>query len=144
VWNRCQTVLVSDAGAPFERDETPATDAVRQLKRALDIALEQTLALRKRALIADYIAGQRTGAYWGIMTEIGKYGRSDSIDCPPEKTRELAAIRTRLNHFSEREQCELVNWGYAISDAAVRRWVNPNLPPPTGLPYPDYGLDSGN
>ncbi len=33
-------------------------------------------------------------------------------------------------------QERLINWGYAICDAAMRRWVDASLPPPTAFPYP--------
>jgi NTE family protein len=33
-------------------------------------------------------------------------------------------------------QERLINWGYAITDAAMRRWVDPALPAPTDFPYP--------
>ena len=33
-------------------------------------------------------------------------------------------------------QERLINWGYAICDAAMRRWVDRRLPPPKGFPYP--------
>ena len=39
-------------------------------------------------------------------------------------------MRTRLNKFNEREQCELINWGYAICDAAIRRYVDAAAGPP--------------
>jgi NTE family protein len=33
-------------------------------------------------------------------------------------------------------QERLINWGFAICDAAMRRWVAPELPAPTAFPYP--------
>jgi NTE family protein len=33
-------------------------------------------------------------------------------------------------------QERLINWGYAICDAAMRRWVDSNLPAPPAFPYP--------
>jgi NTE family protein len=141
VWNRCETVLTSDGGAPFDRQDDPSTWAGGQLKRVIDIALGQTQALRKRALIGDFQAGLRQGAYWGIGTEIAGYQLADSLPCPPAKTAELAAVRTRLNHFNEKEQCELINWGYAVSDAAIRRYVEATAPAPRDWPYRAYALD---
>jgi len=37
-------------------------------------------------------------------------------------------------------QKRLINWGYAICDAALRKHYNPAIPPPTGFPYPDLGV----
>jgi NTE family protein len=146
VWNRYKMVLVSDAGAPFDSDSAFGPRLDKQVLRALDITTNQSRGLRKRALISDYVAGAREGTYWGIMTRIAKYGPpAGSLAVAPQKTDELAGIRTRLNKFSEREQCELINWGYAVCDAAMRRDVLAKLPagtpiPPSAWPYPNFPL----
>ena len=121
IWNRCETVLVSDAGAPFAVGATPERDWVRQTMRALDVATDQSRGLRKRALVADLKAKERAGGYWGIDTSIANYGLGDAMRCDPAKTAPLATIRTRLDPFGPQEQGELINWGYALADAAIRR-----------------------
>lgn len=140
VWNRYDTVLASDAGAPFGSDETPGNDWLRQAYRVLNITTNQSRALRKRALISDYQQQARKGTYWGIMTEIQGYGLPDALPVPVKVTRELADIRTRLNPFSEAEQCRLINWGYAVADAAMRRYVVSGPVPGPTWPYPTYSL----
>lgn len=139
---RCRTLLVSDAGAPFGPDPAPATAWHAQTLRAFDIATAQARGLRKRRLIADYAAKLRQGAYWGIMTEIDGYRLADALTVTRETTRSLASIRTRLNPFSEAEQCRLINGGYALCDAAMRTFVL-GAPPrkPPRWPYPDFALD---
>jgi NTE family protein len=37
-------------------------------------------------------------------------------------------------------QERLINWGYAICDAGMRRWVEPDAPPPGDFPYPAAGM----
>ena len=37
-------------------------------------------------------------------------------------------------------QERLINWGYAVCDAALRAYVDHDLPRPTGLPYPGTGI----
>lgn len=140
VWSRYTTVLVSDAGAPFSVKERTGEGWIDQTTRAMDIATNQAIALRKRALIFDLQQPGRGGAYWGIKTPVAKYELPDALPCPPEVTRELAGMRTRLNSFSEAEQCRLVNWGYAISDAALRKHFVPTAPRPAGWPYPQCAL----
>lgn len=120
VWNCCQTVLVSDAGAPFDAGATVETDWVKQTLRALSIATDQSRGLRKRALIADFTNKARGGGYWGIATDIANYHLSDALPCNDALAKPLATIRTRLNPFSDVEQEQLINWGYALCDAAVR------------------------
>ena len=142
MWGRYSEVLVSDAGKPFEVDDNLSAFWPKQLLRVMDIGLGQALALRKRMLINAFIEKEREGAYWGIGTPIERYELDSSIKVPEKKTKELSEIRTRLNAFSEREQGELINWGYAITDAAVRK----HLPrfaavgKPVELPVPQFAL----
>ena len=70
-WKRYQTVLVSDAGGKLQPEEEPKSDWARHAYRVLDLVDNQVRSLRKRQLIDSYRAGARTGAYWGIRTNIG-------------------------------------------------------------------------
>jgi NTE family protein len=141
VWHRFDTILVSDAGAELQADPRPGASWLRQTRRAMGITAHHARDLRKRALLADLRHGVRKGAYWGIRTEIATYGRSDALPVPPAKTHALAAVRTRLNLFTEEEQGELINWGYAVCDAAMRRHVLPDAAPPPAWPFPAFALD---
>lgn len=108
----------------------------------LDIVTEQTRALRRRALLGDltHTPPSRKGTYWGIRTKIGDYGLRDALCQDSADTVGLQNIRTRLNAFSEREQGQLINWGYALTDAAMRRWVVPSAAPSSSWPIPKYSL----
>ena len=143
VWRRYDTVLVSDGGEPFVFAARQPHDWLRHGLRALLVTVNQSRSLRKRMLIDAFERRERGGTYWGIMTPIARYGVANALPVPEETTAELAAIRTRLAPFSEREQCALVNWGYAVCDAALRRWVKPADPPPPRWPYPAFGLERG-
>ena len=131
VWDRYATVLVSDAGAPFHQIENSRLldySQLFRLKRSFDIVIEQTLALRKRRLVDDFKSNTRAGAYWGIATHIRDYdldgkGYPSPLVADGETTRSLSRMRTRLNRFSDSEQELLINWGYALADAAMRRHV---------------------
>ena len=48
---------------------------------------------------------------------------------------ELATVPTRLADMPDDTQERLINWGYAICDTAMRRWVDPKLQVPEGFPY---------
>ncbi len=141
VWNRYDTILVSDAGAEFQTDPRPGGSWLRQTRRAMNVTARQARDLRKQALLADLRLQARKGTYWGIRTEIGAYGLASAMPVPPQKTHALAAMRTRLNPFTEKEQGELINWGYAICDAAVRRHVLTDAVPPPRWPIPAFALD---
>jgi len=131
VWDRYATVLVSDAGAPFQITTSPFALRFSELARAIravNIVTAQTRALRKRWLINDMKRGQVRGTYWGIATHIRDY-MLETHGCEPPllnddtTTHSLSRIRTRLNRFSAKEQEHLINWGYALTDAAMRRHV---------------------
>lgn len=142
VWNRYDTLLVSDAGKPFELDASIGAFAPKQIFRVMDIGLSQALALRKRMLINKYRSGSFKGTFWAIDTQITAYKTRDALPVAPRKIAELSAIRTRLDRFREQEQCELINWGYAVCDAAVRAYV-PQVAQQTPnpiWPYPQYRL----
>jgi NTE family protein len=140
IWDRYETVLVSDTGAPLVANSKAAGDWTNLTKRTIDIVTEQTRALRKRQLISELTSAIAKGAYWGITTNIDHYGLADAMTRRNEVNAKLQAIRTRLNAFSEREQCELINWGYALTDAAMRRHVLDQDPGPGQWPYPDYAV----
>jgi NTE family protein len=139
-WKRCETILVSDAGAKIESEDEPKGDWARHAMRVLDLVDNQVRSLRKRQLIGAYRSGERKGAYWGIRTDIADFGLGDALPCPPARTMELARIPTRLRALDPEIQERLINWGYAVCDAALRRHVEPVLATPAGFPYPDRGV----
>ena len=53
---------------------------------------------------------------------------------------QLAGTPTRLKRLDEEVQERLINWGYAVCDAALRRHVDPNAPEAPALPYPAAGV----
>jgi NTE family protein len=143
VWKRCRTILVSDAGAPFALGAQVETDWVKQTLRALDIATDQSRGLRKRWLVDQYERGVREGAYWGIDTLIGDYAVTDQLFCDPAVVGRLPSVRTRLNRFTPEEQGHLINWGYALCDAAIRGRAPALVSEasrPTGWPIPEHPL----
>ncbi|HEX8598542.1 MAG TPA: patatin-like phospholipase family protein [Chloroflexia bacterium] len=140
-WKYFDTVLVSDGGGKMQAAKKPGRDWVRQVLRVRDMTDNQVRALRKRQLIASYRAPEsdenhRKGAYWGIRTEIADYELADALKCPPENTAKLANVATRLGHLDSTTQERLINWGYAICDAAIRTYVDETLPTHRGFPYP--------
>ncbi|WP_329142655.1 patatin-like phospholipase family protein [Streptomyces sp. NBC_01456] len=137
---RCTTLLVSDGGGHLSPTPRPQDNWLGQLRRVLAVEDNQVRALRKRALIDGYQRNSFTGAYWGIRTDIENYHLADALPCPYTEALRLAAIRTRLASPSERDRFELVNWGYAVCDAALRAHVDRSLSPPTEFPFPEVAL----
>jgi len=135
-WKRYGTILVSDAGLAMSGDPDPGSDWVSHAKRVLDMIDNQVRGLRKRQLVASYRAGLRKGTYWSIRSEVSDYGPTTGLPCPPERTAELAQVPTRLADMPDETQERLINWGYAMCDIAMRRWVDPGLPAASRFPYP--------
>lgn len=154
VVKRYTTLLVSDGGGQLDAEEKPKGDWLRQLIRVVGVIDNQVRSLRKRDLIDLFRAHEmllaaglppdhqalrllsRQGTFWGIRTDIADYRLADALPCPPEKTRPLAEEPTRLAEVDDTTQERLINWGYAVCDAALRKHVDDKLPPPQGWPYP--------
>jgi NTE family protein len=139
-WKRYKTILVSDGGGHLQPEEEPKSDWARHSFRVLSLIDNQVRALRKRQVIDSYKSGARYGAYWGIRTNIADYKLADSLPCPYERTLMLAQTPTRLKRLDDNMQERLINWGYAVCDAALRGHVEPQLNKPAGFPYPEVGV----
>ena len=135
-WKNYQTVLVSDACGTTGTEESPHQEWLQQVYRVLMIIDTQVGNLRKRSLIDSYKNGLRQGTYWGIGTEIGGYGLSDPLPAPAAATALLAGFETRLRKVPSLTQDRLINWGYAVCDAAMRTYVSTGAPAPSDFPYP--------
>jgi NTE family protein len=139
-WKRYRTILISDGGGHIGAKPRPNLDWLRQSKRVLDVIDSQVRALRKRQAIESFQLGLRQGTYWGIRTNIADYGLADALPCPHDQTLELAATPTRLQKTPALRQEQLINWGYAVCDAAIRMHVQPGVPRPSDFPYPEAGV----
>jgi NTE family protein len=134
-WKRYDTILVSNGGGKMQPEEEPKGDWARHALRVNEVIDNQVRSLRVRQVIGAFEAKERKGAYWGIRTDIADYGLPDALPCPLEKTLALAQTKTRLKRLDAGVQERLINWGYAVCDAAIRRWVEPNAAKPGGFPY---------
>ncbi len=125
-------------------------DWVSQTLRIIDVTTDQDRKLRKRTLIKNYMARDESGkhsiyggAYFGIASEIKNYSQEGFTPMVNDtaKTKRMQTIKTRLKKFSKRDQCELINWGYAMTDTAIRRWVDKfKGEAPGNWPYPEFSL----
>lgn len=150
----CGTVLISDGGGAMGADGGafgPFTawrwrDWGTQFIRVLQTIDNQVRSLRKREAIAAFRAAPgsppwRVGTYWGIRSDIGRYGLGSSLPVDRDRAEALARTPTRLARLDAATQESLINWGYAICDTAMRRWVEPAAAGPVALPYPERRLD---
>jgi NTE family protein len=139
-WKSCRTLLVSDGGGRSADDASPPGDWAQQAKRVLDVVDGQVRALRKRQLVGSFVEGVREGAYWGMRTDPADYGVPMALACPRDACIALAETPTRLKRMAPDLQRRLVNWGYAVTDAAIRAHVSADLPAATAFPFPDAPL----
>ncbi|MBK8269887.1 MAG: patatin-like phospholipase family protein [Planctomycetes bacterium] len=117
-FKRISTIFVSDAGQAMAKEAQPEGDWARHSMRVVNLIDNQVRSLRKRQLIDAYIRKERNGAYWGIGSHFADYKISDPLNIGGIDTSKLAAIKTRLKRMPPEEQERLINWGYAICDAA--------------------------
>lgn len=146
-WKRFETILVSDGGGTYNLKPTLPKDVIRLLIRVTETIDHEVRSLRLRQIMESYEPSddrtppRRKGAFWGIRTPYARYpDRSPHIEAPEARTKELARIGTHIRGLEAGVARRLVNWGYAISDAALRSYVKDvRLDDPT-LPYPSVGI----
>jgi NTE family protein len=136
-----RTILVSNGGAKLCATPAPPTNWVGLLRRVVDVIDNQVGSLRLRGLIDELTSTppRRAGAYWGIRTDIAQYNVANCLPCPTNTTMALASVSTRLAALPTVTQERLINWGYAITDAALRAHTTLGVSTPQGFPY-QHGL----
>jgi NTE family protein len=147
-WKRYRTILVSDGGGRIQENPDPKRDWARHTADVLSWVDSQVRSLRKRQVIGSYQSGasfeqgRRTGTYWGIGTHIDDYGLADALLRDEDKQTDPAKVPTRLKRLDDVTQEHLINWGYAVCDAAIRRHFNgeERRSRPAGLVYPSAGI----
>lgn len=139
-WKGYETILVSDGGGGSAAEPKPKREWLEHVYRVLNLLDSQVRSLRKRQIIGSYQLGLRKGTYWGIRTNIADYDLPTAMHCPLDTTLALANTPTRLKKVDGTLQERIINWGYAVCDAAIRTHVDPALALPAGFPYPASGV----
>ena len=134
VWKRCETVIVSDGGGQMKPEAAPHTNWAQHSLRINGLIDNQVRALRKRQVMASLVAGVRRGTYFRMRNDIREFSAPGTLNCPWTRTLELAATPTRLAQLPREVQRRIVNWGYALCDAAVRTHFNQTLSAPRDFP----------
>jgi|SoiMethySBSTD1v2_1073268.scaffolds.fasta_scaffold13326_6 NTE family protein len=131
---RYTTILVSDAGQKIAPEADPHRDWTRHSLRVLDTVDNQVRSLRKRHLIDSYKRKDHNGTYWGIRTSFADYKLTDDpLTCLTRNPVPIAEIPTRLEAMPRNVQDRLMNWGYAICDAALRAHIDAPLQTKLGV-----------
>jgi NTE family protein len=140
IWERYETILISDGGGHMKEQERPKRLWPLHAYRVLGVIDSQVRALRKRSAIDGFKDGRQKGTYWGIWTNIADYQLPATLPCPHDLTLRIAATSTRLGKLETAVQERLINWGYAVCDAAMRRHVDPGVTAAKAFPYPASGI----
>lgn len=130
-----KTIRVSDATGAVEAEEEPKRDWMRHSMRVMDLADNAVRHLRKRQVLDAFTKGDRNGAYWGVRADLCSYGDAAAFDCPFERTLQLAQRGATFKALSLDVQERLINWGYAVCDAALRSHYLSDSPRPNGFIY---------
>ena len=140
-WKRYQTILVSNGGGKMAGGggaahatgrATPSASTTSSTTRSAACGRDRSSTPSRRATAQ--------GRYWGIRTCIDDYQLGTAMPCPEEKTIALANTRPGLKRMDAVTQERLINWGYAVCDAAMRKHVETGAPAPAGFPYPASGI----
>lgn len=134
------TIIVSDAGAPFSMEKLKSPVWSSEALRALDVATDQARSLRKRILFNAPHANNKVRAYAGIDSDLDQYPAPRRLRVSENKTKRLKGIRTRLNRFSDKDQGELINWGWYMTDVAMRSFVTRKATAPRDWPMKHWPL----
>lgn len=133
VWRDHARLFVADGGRPF--GEGSGTPLERELSRYTALAERQARGLRRRWLEEQLgQGGGPTGAYWSISHRASALRRGAAGYSSPLAQDLLPQVRTDLDAFSAAEIGGLVNHGYGILDAAIRR----RLPQLGSLPEAEW------
>ncbi|WP_206601463.1 patatin-like phospholipase family protein [Mycobacterium paraense] len=137
VLKNCATIFVSDGGGSYAETAHPHSDWLRGTLRVLNTVDVQVRRLRRRQVVGALSSGERRGAFWAINTDPVRFSsRAATLPVSTEQADALASVKTRLAKTDPALCRRIANWGYAAADSALRTYVDPNLPVPSGYPYP--------
>jgi len=132
-----RTVFVSDGGGLFKIKARPPRGFARGAVRLPSVIDVQVRRLRRRELMAALTSGARSGGFWSVNSPVADLeAPAATLPVSPARAEQLARVKTRLKRLDEPTLHSLINWGYAVTDAVLRAYVDPGLPEPAGFPHP--------
>jgi NTE family protein len=138
IWKSHRVLLCSDGGGTFDFEADK--HLLWRVQRYSSILDNQVGALRKRWLISNFIAKILDGTYWGIGSDVQSFKATLGYSTKLVDSK-ISEIRTDLDSFTDAEASILMNHGYTLAEAAIRRhmpgWVAPEAPAAVP-PYPEW------
>lgn len=138
LWRSHRVVVSLDGG---EEPLAPATwkdVPLRNVARAAAAARRSARAHQKRWLVSLYLANALEGAHASLAAYHGNYGLAGSAGYPEEVVAALAKLPADFTPPGETIAMTLVNHGYTLADAALRRHLPGGVlaEVPLLLPFP--------
>ena len=136
----CDTMLVSDGSAPLQAaiSQGLTRQFHHRVLRPMEIAIEQTRAIRRNQILAQFTSGSKIGCLWYANTDVRRYRIQSPFPIRSEWRHYFGSIRTRLNAFTDVEKSLLINWGYIMSDLSIRDYYRQKASAPSVLPFNGY------
>ena len=133
---RVETLLVSDGGGNLGIDTGRWKFALRsiQLRRVLDMSVEQGRDLRRSALVRRARAREFTLALWRTTSDPTGFTARTPFTVSEGWRAYLSTRKTRMWTPGAIARDALVDWGYLASDLALRSYVFSGAQEPTSLP----------
>src|SRR5919108_244416 len=80
------------------------------------------------------------GAMWRL-NELGHLQTLTRVSSVSGGSITAGVLGLKWAKLQQAEQESLINWGYAVCDAAIRTYFDTKAAPPAAWPYPAYALD---
>ena len=139
VWQTHAVVLVSEGGSTF--DAGGDLGLLWRLNRYVDVMGRQAGAIRRRWLVSGFVKKVLRGTFWGIGSDVAKYGKTFDGYPADLVTDIIAEVRTDLDRFTDPERFVLENHGYLIANAAITKYADflatKPIPAPMA-PHPEW------
>ena len=139
VWKRCKRVLVSDAGGRYQPEADPHSDPLRHALRVQATTDNQVRSLRKRQVVGAFVdhSDAHTGTYFGMWVKPDDYPvHAPKLPIDAKRADELARMSTRLAKLSNELQNRLINFGYGMTERAIRSYFDKSAFEPSAFPCP--------
>jgi hypothetical protein len=130
------TIIVADGGSAVAADPRYDDWVGNRLVRSVAIQQQRGVELRRRWFVEAIQSGSIDGTYIGLAAHHADYGVEDSTGYSLRQAQEIWRLPSGFVPLTMRQYALLVNHGYTIADAAIRRllphrvrWLSPIRPP---------------
>ena len=129
------TLMISDGGFRFDGRGHRGLHWLNPKFPLVNWTAEKIYRVRRDAL-KERLTANDDPVYWDIEGSIDQFQARNVLDCDPEVTRTAAAAGSDLSGIEEPLQDALIDWGYALADAAIRSRMSESLSvkPPAASP----------